>query len=210
MMIKPSDTYKKLYFRIIDPLLVQICKSNINYCIKEKVDKLPIQYVICGEFENYKTMALKNMHGDRLDRHKLASCICGAIIKVRPLEGCGGAAIVRNANEKLALFIGLNVIKAYMLDDLFKESAIAPGEKLQVKNYLKESYDMEFPDNICDTQEYVENFANALYWTHEECELTKAECFRYDIWAYAKIFYHLELFNRPKMRQCLEDYLKRL
>ncbi len=34
------------------------------------------------------------------------------------------------------------------------------------------------------------------------------ECFHYDIWAYAKLFYHLELYNQPAFTTACHEYLK--
>lgn len=44
---------------------------------------------------------------------------------------------------------------------------------------------------------YFALMENALFWSHHMCEMLKKECFHFDIWAYAKLFYHLELYNRP-------------
>lgn len=71
---QPSDTYKLLFNHIIGELLEQICSQSQNYCVQN--DKIP--FLIGEKFEEYKSRALKNMSGKRLDRHKLASCICGA------------------------------------------------------------------------------------------------------------------------------------
>ncbi len=202
----PSDTYRKLYYEIIDPLLAEVCDSGLNYCVKDLADGLPVPIAIYRKYEKYRNKALNNMHGSRLDRHKLASCICGAIIETGPLVGRRGAKVVKVANEIFALYVGLNVIKAYMVYGFIEREGIASGEKEKLLNYFKESFEMKFPDNICDTQEYIKNFANALYWSHFTCDITGRECFRYDIWAYSKIFYHLELFNRPLLRQSYERY----
>lgn len=205
---QPSDTYKKLYYEIIDPLLAQICSNDINYCIKNEAAEMPVQIAIWHKFEEYKDKALVNMSGERLDRHKLASCICAAIIEIRPLTGSNGAKIVKRANEFLALYVGLNVIKAYMIFDFLEKEHILPEKRVQINNYLKDNFDMQFPDNICDTQKYKVNFANALYWSHQDCEFKNAECFHYDIWAYSKIFYHLELYNNEHLKSAYQKCVK--
>ena len=55
---------------------------------------------------------------------------------------------------------------------------------------------------------YEADLTNALYWTHYKCELTNTNCFHYDIWAYAKIFYHLELYNKPRLDEMHREYLE--
>lgn len=110
-----TDTYKLLYFEIIEELLGHICDARINYCVDARDGEEEVPIAIWRKFEEYKEKTVKNMSGDRLDRHKLASCICGAIIEIKPLVGYKGAVIARNANEILALHVGLNIIKAYMM-----------------------------------------------------------------------------------------------
>ncbi len=204
---QPSGTYKFLYSHIIEELLFQICKRDNNYCVKN--DKIPI--LIGKKFEEYRYRTLENMSGTRLDRHKLASCICGAIIEVKPLVGFQGATIRRNANEILALHVGLNLIKFYMMYSLVYHLNISLENKNNIILYLKENFDMHFPtynENICDIQEYEENLLNGLYWTHQKCEIARTECFHYDIWAYSKIFYHLELYNKNLIENLLSNFIK--
>ena len=72
---------------------------------------------------------------------------------------------------------------------------------------------MKFPDyneNICDEQKYEANLLNSLYWTHQKCHITSSECFCYDIWAYLKIYYHLELYNKTRFEAFLQAYIKAL
>ena len=195
---RPSETYKRLYDYIIEDLLIQICNSDMGYCVRFDAHSEPIPYIIGEKFEDYKNKALNNMSGERLDRHKLASCICGAVIEAKPLDNVKGRKIKKNANEILALAVGLNVIKFFMIYDLLKDKE--DSYYREARTYLKEHFDMQFPslnDNICDTQEYRKNMGNALFWSHHICEMLKKECFHFDIWAYAKLFYHLELYNRP-------------
>lgn len=206
---KISDTYKLLYHEIIEEFLWYACNANINYCVRAKTEQQETPIAIGYKYEEYKDKALKNMAGKRLDRHKLASCICGALIEVRPLVGFQGAVIKKRANEILALHVGLNVIKAYMMYDFLDKLDVPQEEKQKIHHYLQENFDMQFPGKICDSQSYEENFQNALYWSHHECRYSDDECFDYDIWAYSKIFYHLELYNQDHLKESYEEYLKK-
>lgn len=203
----PSDTYRLLYYQVIDELLAMICNQNQAYCVKYKIGQDIMPIAIWKKFETYKEIASQKMSGHRLDRHKLASCICAAIIEVKPLEGFNGAAIQKNANEIFALYVGLNVIKFYMMYDLTKE--MSSQKRNAVIRYLKEKFEIKFPtlnENICDTQEYRKNLFNALYWSHHYCDIKANECFHYDIWAYSKIFYHLELYNEEHLKNAYNTY----
>lgn len=175
---------------------------------KNQVNDMPVPIAIWYKYEEYKSKALENMSSKRLDRHKLASCICAAIVEIRPLTGVNGATIIKRANEILALYVGLNIIKAYMIFDFLRKSGISSEEQYKINHYLKDNFDMQFPKNICDTQEYKDNFANALFWSHQNCEFKKSECFHYDIWAYSKIFYHLELYNNEHLEKAYQEYVK--
>lgn len=201
---QPSLTYKLLYNKIIEDLLFQICNSNINYCVRYQKGEDEIHIAIWKKYSEYKRRALAGMSGGRLDRHKLASCICGAIIEVKPLTGLNGAAIVKNANEIFALHVGLAVIKFYMMYDYAHRADRQVDPKAVY--YIKEHFVMRFPENICDTKQYEKNMYNALYRSHYICDIKKGECFPYDIWAYAKIFYHLELYNQPYIEEAFKNY----
>lgn len=205
-----SDTYKKLYHEIIEEYFWHLCNANINYCIKAEVDGKDIPIAISDKFEEFKDRAVKNMSGKgRLDRHKLASCICGALIETSPVVGFRGAVIKKGANETLALHVGLSVIRAYMMYDFLYKMSVSPKEKQKIYCYLHEHFVMQFPGNICDTQKYDVNLENALYWSHFKCQYKAGECYRYDIWAYSKIFYHLELYNQENLKKSYAEYQKK-
>lgn len=209
----PSDTYKILYNHIISQILFQICNGNKKYCVRYKINNDILPFAIWKKFNEYEDKALLKMQGTRLDRHKLASCLCGAIIEIKPLAPFNNAKIPKNANEILALHIGLNVIKAFMIYDVISNLSLKPEEFYKLYDYMKAKFEMKLPDldqKICDTQNYEKNIVNALYWSHEICNITKKECFRYDIWGYSKIFYHLELFNKPHFDKCYRKCLKEI
>lgn len=189
-----------------------ICNSDINYTVPYEIDGDVLPIAIWKKYEEYKEKALEDMAGTRLDRHKLASCICGAVLDLKPLMGYNGAQILRDANEKLALFVGLEVIKFYMMYTLAdKKNQLAEFEYF--KDNLKENFEIKFPDTVRDTQEYRKNLTNALYRTRKKCDIVRKKCFHYDIWIYAKIFYHLELYNENILEDAYEaarnEYLKK-
>lgn len=204
-----SDTYKMLYDYIISDVLFQICNSNCDYCVKYLIDNDKLPIAIWKKLQHYEKTASKNMSGTRLDRHKLVSCICGAIIEVSPILGNDGTKIPKKINELAALYIGLNVIKVFMMNDFLH--TVPLEDKENARRYLKNNFNICLPsinENVCDTQEYQRNIINALYWSHSKCDISQKECFHFDIWAYAKIFYHLELYNRKNIEKCYENYVK--
>ena len=78
----------------------------------------------------------------------------------------------------------------------------------------KKGFEKELPYNnitlteLISMKEYKKNLINSLYWTHHNCSIINSECFCYDIWAYSKIYYHLELYNKPYFDSFLEEYRK--
>ncbi len=207
MSREPSDIYKSLYLEIIDELFAKICNNSINYSLKNQVNGTSVPVAIWEKYDEYNCKVLRYMTSGKLDRHKQASCLCGAIIEVKPLTGYKGAVVLKRANEILALHVGLNVIKMYMMYDFIGQLDISPDEKNEAKEYIKEHFNMQFPGNICDNQGYEDNFVNALYWCHHECPYKK-ECIQYDVWAYSKLFFHLELYNQEFLRKSYEEYKK--
>ncbi len=206
----PSDTYKELYYQIIDEVLNTICNAEPgNYCVKTRIDNISVQYAIERKFESYKEKARRYMEKEgNLDRHKLAACLCGAIIEVQPL-------CLRNPegwttiNEIAAMNMGLIIVEYYMRDDFVKTLNVPKEEQLKIITHFENDFHMSFPETICDVKSYGKNLVNALFRSHSKCEeyYNGKECFRYDIWAYAKIFYHLELYNRKFMQDSYDRYL---
>lgn len=204
--LQPSNTYKMLFNHIIGELLSQICERMPNYSVRNQ----KVFYELGDKFDEYRRRANGHMSRSRLDRHKLASCICGAIVEIQPIV-CVTGGDAQKANSLFAICVGLNVIKFYMMYDLLNHLDASSDSKKRLKLYLRDHFDMQMPaidENICDTQEYQTNLINALYWTHHKCEYKKKECYHYDIWAYAKIFYHLELYNKPRFESVFEEYRK--
>ena len=203
--IESSKTYELLFNCIIGGMLSAIFEEKKDYCLRDR----QTPFILGENFEKYRKNAEVNMSNPRLDRHKLASCICGAIIETKPLSCLKGKKISARANEILALHVGLSVIKYYMIYDFLHNSnfSFSAEQEEQAKAYLMKNFDLSLPsldDNICDTQEYEKNLLNALHWTIYDCKFKK-DCYRYDIWAYAKIFYHLELYNMPKLKAYRTD-----
>jgi len=71
-----------------------------------------------GQFQKIKTNFLsltkycdENVKGENIDRHKVASCLCGAILLSKVLVHKDG--LPHNANEILAVGAGLSVLKMY-------------------------------------------------------------------------------------------------
>ena len=212
--IKPSKTFRYLYKHIIEEVFSEICQRNLNYSIEYKIKNIPIHYAIYEKFEEYRKITAANMAGNRLDRHKLASCMCGTILELRPIVPYNGATPVKKANEFVALSISLAILKHYMIDDLI-ESSIKSGkltseEEKICHNYLASNFYINFPsakENIRDLCEYNVIITNALLFNNKECTYKSGKCLQYDVWAYSLLFYHLELYNRDILNNKFEEFV---
>ena len=209
---QPSRTFTYLYHEIIENFLFQICHNKKNYVVKIEFGNDDFPIALEKKIEDYKKKASLNMVGERLDRHKLASCICGAIIELSPIVGVTNKNFLKTVNELYALHVGMNVIKAFMIYELAYNLTIKQGypieKAIDVKKYLKYNFHMQFPcEKICDTEDYQTNLVNALYQTHKQCNINERNCFQYDIWAYSNIFFHLELYNRKNFNDTYQEYV---
>lgn len=200
-----SSTYKIFYRDIISDLLHHIFARFCDYCVDRD-----FQYELNKKYEKLKKAADEHMGSPKLDRHKLASCMCGAIIELQPIRLLSNRQLCpKRANELLALYAGLGIIKDFMIYDVLCKIPSYSKERQSIKNYLKDNFKLILPsldDKICDTQEYAENLYNALLWTHNECVFKSSECYHYDIWAYSTIFYHIESYNKIRLENLVKKY----
>ena len=108
--------------------------------------------------------------------------------------------------------VGLDVVKVFMISDIIHDMGIAKEDINITVEYMKDNFNMRFPilkDNICDKHDYRTNLRNALFKTHYWCDCKGSECFCYDVFAYSKVFYHLELYNRKDFIRTYQEYLKK-
>ena len=66
-----------------------------NDYVRRKMENIDFPIALEHKFYESRQRAQQNMSSQRLDRHKLASCICRATIETKPLLG---KRIAKNAN----------------------------------------------------------------------------------------------------------------
>lgn len=200
----PSKVFELLNSEIIEDLIYQILQESKETALDFGRNTNHPCILIGKRFDELRNQSVQFVTSSRLDRHKLAACICSAIIEVKPLISAKDNKMPDNSNELLAFYTALNVIKMYMIYDKLN------GNKDQgLLLYLKENFDMETPtieENICDVNEYILNIANAIGRTQIHCKRAKSNCNKFDIWAYANIFFHLEIYNQKKLDICCFKY----
>lgn len=166
-------------------------------------------------YDDLRYSAAKCIKSERLDRHKLAACICWATIAGKPLVYRMGYKVkINNLNENFAVHMGLAVLKTFLIFDTFNGRKDLSSSEQSFKNYIIDNFDMEFPpieENICDKTTYETNLVNALSRINKCFKNNDIPCGKFDIWAYSKIFYHLDIHNtsRFKMFKVKYDYTKK-
>ncbi len=195
----PSPTFGLLYSELLEELILAMIQGGNGLRLNcSNNDDHPC--IAIGErFEEIRNSSIPYVTSKRLDRHKIAACLCGAIIEVKPLKSINNNHhYEESANAKLAIYSAINVIKFYMIFGKLKDFNDTTGE---YKKCLKKYFSMKFPlveENICDTKAYLENFTTALLGTQVKCKNNnELECNKFDVWAYSDIFYHLERYNMP-------------
>lgn len=208
-----KDSHTFLWNDVIRKILYYISESGLNYYIN---DPQHVRHLISNKIDEYVEMTKKSMckNGEdisqiHIDRHKFASCVCGAIIEVRPI-GKVGKQWVRNTNELVALQVGIIILQRNIIFDFINTSDVSDEDKVPMTQFFKENFKMQFPsikENICEKQDYAAGLCADLSRTYHDCKYKKDRCFHFDVFAYSKIFYHLEMKNREQLNDLYQDYI---
>ena len=208
-----KDNHAYLWSDVIRKVLYCISEKGPNYRIN---DPHNMRHSICNEIDEYVKMTKKAMckEGEdvnkiNIDRHKFASCVCGAIIKARPI-GKEGKQWVRNANELVALQVSMLILQRNMIYDFIGTLNISDEDKVSMKQFLIDNFQMKFPsilENICEKQDYASGLCADLSRTYNDCEYKKGRCCHFDVFAYSRVFYYIEMYNRKRFNDVYQDYL---
>ena len=208
-----KDNHVFLWNNVIREVLYCIAHSGLNYCINDPQNvRHSINNKIDEYVENTKRAMCKKGEGINkinIDRHKFASCVCGAIIAVRPI-GKEGHQWVRNTNEIVALQTGILILQRNMIYDFMSTLDISDEEKVPMAKFFKDNFKMRYPsilEHMCEKQGYAEGLCADLSRTYHNCEYKRGICFHYDVFAYSKIFYHIEMKNRGQLNDLYQDYI---
>lgn len=129
---------------------VQFDKEKKNY-VQYEYNKLRehCRNYLSDNSQSQGNLNRKSDHnGPLLDRHKVASCIAGAILSTRPMNICSkdeesNSILLYFANESLALFSALGIVKAFIRADITNN--IRLDEKLK-DDFLKSGF--LFPEPV--------------------------------------------------------------
>lgn len=158
--------YQKPYQCII---LSNIAKNNIFKFYQRKRDEIKSSY-----------MEKPAQNEKALDRHKVASCMMYAVLKSKALKINRFIPHLPEellmANEYLAVYVGLNIIEQYRLEDGKRK----PENKLifPITYHETDSKGSDFIDNLCKGLYYLRRNINKM-----------------DIFAYSAILFFIEKYT---------------
>lgn len=169
---KELKNYKLLY---IDYIQISIsAQEDIweNYCI----------------FNNYCKKTYMESEYKKIDRHKVAACYMMAILKTYPIKivrQINGNDIPLALNERLAITVGLSLVRAFAISSIIENDTIINKEEL-IKKF---DNGIKIPQgNLLNHGDYISNFANELNFCMKEDSL--------NILALAHELYLLEVITR--------------
>lgn len=158
--------YQKPYKCIIKS---NLAKNNIFKFYQRKRNEIK---------NNYMEKPAQNEKA--LDRHKVASCMMYAVLKSRVLKVNRFVPHLPNrllmANEYLAVYVGLNIIEQYRIDDGKKE----PENKL--------IFPITYHETPSEESDFIDNLCKGLYYLRRKID-------EMDIFAYSTILFFVEKYT---------------
>ena len=130
----------------------------------------------------------------RLDRHKVAACYLAAIETVRPMNFphiADSDAAHNISNELLAISVAMSVLNACIMSAIAHDKNMDSKEKNQKMAYFTKG--IRYPDTEVMHGDYIMNFANEIYFAHEEGYM--------NILSYAHELFLLEIYTNMKMNE---------
>lgn len=150
---------------------------------------------ILNDYDNLRNQmkhtVFKNVYPKVMDRHRIAACMCGAMLKNEVFDtskmvehmkktGVSFEAGFQYANEVISLYSGYKVLSFFMMND-FKDNCD-----------LREKIRVDFPV-FPDTRQVKTEFMNVLCFNlHQIKDARQIGINHYDPYAYAVIYFWLE------------------
>ncbi len=181
-----NEKYDKIYETVILPQMNFMVHHNseISFNENDAFQKIWEEYEV---FRDYCKSNYMKPEIERLDRHKVCSCLMLAILKVAPLHYSEKVEKSKLFvyNEQLAITTGFSLMRAFIVNGKDAERNMKDPSTLKDE---KEIFDdgFIFPETFHG--EYRSNFAVELYFTRTEK--------RYNILSLSNTLFLLEQYNR--------------
>lgn len=182
------QSYLDYYKQLIEPVSKEYCESGEVVCTDNAMDKIWNAYV---EFNRHCKNHYMTHPENLLDRHKVSGCYIYAILKADTLKNVEliklGKGEMDLTNERLALCVGLSMLRAMILSEA--EQLKDSSNKTKLINSL-ESGDGEFDFPQTNHGTFKNNLLTQLYHTKLESH--------YNILAIAETMYCIECIHMLK------------
>lgn len=181
-----NSEYKKIFGTVILPQMRYVSQqdSEVSFDENDSFQQVWNEYEKLRDHCKAKYMKPSI---DRLDRHKVCSCLMLAILKVAPLHYPPKSEETELCvyNEQLAITTGLSLMRAFIVngkdaEGKMKEKSVLKAEKVIFGDGFI------FPETFHG--EYRNNFAIELYFTRQEGNL--------NILSLSNTLFLLEQYNR--------------
>lgn len=167
------ENYRSIYIRCIETI------PNVKEEIWGKYVSL----------NNYCKANYMRSSDDKIDRHKVAACYMLAIATIRPMRFVmiDDEKVPIAINERLAITVGLSLIRAFFVSVVNEKKEITEEEK--DKYLAKFKNGIKIPtENLVNHGDYLENFANEIHFAVSEGNA--------NILSFAHELYLLEVITR--------------
>lgn len=188
-----DDFFNIVVKQCIDTILENVQKDECSYIGDKCKYGLYRNYQEKRDFVKNKYM--KKTDEPALDRHKVASCMMYAILKVKPIKINRYKTDLPEklllANEYLAFFVALNIIEMYRKDQLEQQIRENKIERGQRNRYMDNQIVLPktYHENGENGSDFLSNTCKALYYI----ELQGIN--KFDIFAYSSILFLLEKYT---------------
>lgn len=194
------DMFHKIYDGEIMSFIQQIQDNNSKIKMKEpEICKRQIYREYCELNAGFKEVIFNGQSDNKvLDRHKIASCICGAFLKVSVFDKTELAKYIKDtgkkteafffyANELVAFYAGCRFLSFFMVNDTLKNH-----------NYEKASSIIKrFPILPLAKNTTLGSYSNLLFYLSRIKDEKEIGLKHFDKYSYSWNYYMLEeYFNK--------------
>lgn len=197
-----KDQFDILYDTFAKPLIDEMCSNN-SLVVAKDYEKCKAN--IYKEYESmrikYRSAVFNKEETELLDRHKVASCICGAILKCSVIDKTELIKRIINekgavetyfyyVNEAVAFMFASKVLMVFMMNDYSLD--------IETQKVIYSQFPI-MPQTNCSK---VSVFYNVLFNMSQIKDNYQIGIENYDMYSYAMFFYFLECYFSEK--KCLQ------
>lgn len=183
------EAYTEYYNKLIDPVMLEYCENDQLVRIDNAEKAIWEAYL---EFNTHCKKHYMTHPDNLLDRHKVSACYICAVLKADTLKNIELIKLHKAdsdlSNEKLALCVGLSILRAMILNEAHQLRDCDDKTKL-INSFEKGDGEFIFPNTNHGT--FKNNLLAQLYHTKKEA--------LYNVLAIAETMYCIECIHLLKI-----------